>query len=307
MSDPFNRVAAIAASQHGVVTLEQIRVAGLAPHRLRRALTTGHLTRASRGVYVMTGSPASVARHQVAACLATTQPAGISHRAAARRWGVRLTGPDLELSTVGRQTLPGVLVHRAPDLIHGDIRWVDGVPITTPARTLVDLGAVCHDSTVAEALEKLLMERATTLDAVRHCLARVRRSGRPGVAAIDAALGTRALGDARAESVLEARFAELCRDAGLPSPDYQVTIEVASQRFRVDFAYLRYRVIIEIDGFAHHGGRASFHADRRRDQLLAAHGWLVLRFTARDLDDGPDHVISVLAQTLASRSQLSAN
>lgn len=299
MTDAFEQAATIASTQHGVITLQQLQMAGVTRHQRRGAVRSGRLRLELRGVYVMAGAPDTPARHQVVACLALDQPAAVSHRAAARQWGVRLAGPEVEVTSVRRRTLPGVLVHRSPDLTHGDVRWREGVPVTTPARTLVDLGAVCDASAVAEALEKLLMERVTTLDAVRRCLDRVRRRGRPGVAAIDRALRARALGDAPAESVLEARFAELCRVAGLPMPRYQVTIEMGAERIRVDFAYPEQRIVIEIDGFAHHGSRASFHADRRRDQLLVAHGWTVLRFTARDLTDDPDYVATVVAETLA--------
>jgi very-short-patch-repair endonuclease len=166
-------------------------------------------------------------------------------------------------------------------------------------RTLVDLGAVCDRHAVEDALDRALVARLCTVAAVEWELARVARNGRRGAGVLHHVLDDRALGDQRPDGLLEPRFARLVRRYGLPTPVFQHQVG----RFRLDFAWLRAKVAAEVDGYEAHGHRRAFQADRDRQNVLVALGWVVLRFTWEDVVRRPakvaDALLAVLSQSVA--------
>jgi hypothetical protein len=96
-------------------------------------------------------------------------------------------------------------------------------------------------------------------------------------------------------SELERRALALFASAGVPPPDVNAWIDVGGDGFAVDFSWPALRLVVEVDGWETHGDRASFEEDRRRDALLGAAGWRVLRFTWRQVVDRPEFVARALA------------
>jgi very-short-patch-repair endonuclease len=169
-----------------------------------------------------------------------------------------------------------------------------GIPITTPARTVLDLAA---DSTERELEQALAQAEARHLTSRRKLLLLLARyPGRRGVRALRRLL-ERDARPALTRSEAEERFLALIRKSGLPHPDVNVNLG----RYEVDFLWREHRLVVEIDGYAHHSDRESFEADRARDAWLAAQGHTVIRVTWRQLVDEPEVVLARVAEALASR------
>jgi very-short-patch-repair endonuclease len=162
-------------------------------------------------------------------------------------------------------------------------RLVAGLPVTSPLRTLTDLA---RDPLVDRALREAQVQRLVTRDEIDG-------SGR-----LAALLDTAAAQPTR--SALERALLRIVRAAGLPKP--RVNHRIGT--YTVDFAWPAHRLIVETDGYAAHGDRHAFEADRARDAHLAAQGWTVIRFTWRQLHDDPLRVAARLAQALLARPAL---
>jgi very-short-patch-repair endonuclease len=251
---------------------------GLTDDAVHRRLRSGRLIQAHPGVYLLPGAPETWRQQLFAGCRAAGRDAVASHRSAAALWRLSDAG-ELEV-TVRRSKGPtprGVVVHRSRDLVPEHTTWRDGIPVTNPLRTMVDLGAVLRDHLVADALERGLVARLFTVAALEWVLADVAKPGRRGCGALRRLLDDRALGTARPDSVLEPRMARLLRSYGFPPAAFQH--EVPEARARVDFAYPERRLAIEVDGYEVHGTARAMEADHDRHNRLVAAGWVVLRFT----------------------------
>ncbi len=304
------RVAAVAQTQHGVITRAQLLAAGLGRGGIEHRVGQGRLHRVHVGVYLVGHAlPLPLAR-ELAAAFACGAGAVVSHRSAALLWGLvddrrgrivaqRPGDPGAAASdpidvTVPRRHAwgrPGIRVHRAPGLEHRDRTSLCGVALTAPARTLLDLAGVAEPRELARAMEQgtvLGLARAPDLWAVlaRYPTARGARSMR------------RALDDAREPALTRSRAEErmlaLIRDAGLPAPRANVRV----QGLEVDLHWPDQRLIVEVDGFRFHGTRRAFERDRRRDSLLHAAGERVMRVTWRQLEDAPLMVVAQVAGAL---------
>jgi hypothetical protein len=281
-------VMELAATQHSLITWAQARRLGLSPDQIQHRLDEGILAAAHLGVYRFTSARASREQRLLAACLAVGPISAASHRAAAVMHGIWSEAPNLVEITAGRDRSPelaGVTVHRLADL---SARWivdVDGVPVTTPARTLVDLGAVLPLGSVSRALDRAVGRQLASLSEIRAALNAVARRGRAGVGVMRRLLDER--GDASSTpSVLQARMATLLRRHGLPTPVEEHTVLDGHGQFfgRVDFAYPEIRYAIEVDGYDAHSGVREFRHDRVRQNDLVDLGWTVHRFTWTEVD-----------------------
>jgi len=175
----------LAATQHSLITHTQALGAGLTRHQVQHRVGEGLLVRAHEGVYRYSSAPESGGQRLLAACLAVGPVSAASHRAAAAMHGIWLVPSELVEVSVDRTRSPeldGVRVHRLADL---NARWIvtiDGVPVTTPARTLVDLGAVLPLGSVSRALDRSIGRNLATLAEVRSAMNAVARKGRGGEA-----------------------------------------------------------------------------------------------------------------------------
>ena len=294
----------IARTQDGLITVEQARNAGLSARGARSRVEAGRWERSLRGVYRAADSPRSWRQDLLAACLAAGPAAVASHRSAAALWGLDGVGPGWVELTVSRpraHRLPGVLVHRSTDLDPTMAIVRAGIPTTDPARTILDLGAVIPVWRVEAALESALSRRLVTLTGLRVALDSVARRGRRGAGVLRALLEQRSDAARMSESVLEARVLRLLRDHSLPQPTLQYEVRVGQRLIgRVDFAYPRLNLAIEVDGYEFHSSLAAFSHDRARQNELVAAGWTVLRFTWDDLVHRPERVVNVLRRVLGA-------
>lgn len=266
----------------------------------------GRLVPVYAGVYRLAGAPVTWDQQMLAAALVTR--GATSHRAVALLWGVDLGPvPPIEL-TVDRSRAPrppGVVVHRSTSLTARDIVRRRGIPATNPLRMLVDLGAVVGPEKVELALDTLTANRTITVAGARAYRDRFSGQGRRGVGVLGEVLDNRALGEQRADGLLEPVMARLCRRRGLPTPDFQVWVLVHGKWRRMDFAYQAEMINIEVDGYEEHGGKYdNWSDDLERDNELTAQGWLVVRFSWHDVRRRPAYVARIITMVLAERRAL---
>lgn len=292
--DPDGTIAALAARQHGVVTRRQLLAAGVSPDVLDRRLKARRLVRLHRGVYRV-GPVVAPRAPEMAAVLACGDSAVLAHGSAAMLWRMVPGGrPGDEPEVIhpdGHPCRPGIRVHRLRTLRVDEVTSLDGIPITTPARTLYDLASTVAPRELERALAEALALRLTTLSAIRKLLKHHPR-GR-GTARLRALVDAGHPALTRSEA--EERMLALVRDARLDPPE--VNVWVAG--FEVDFLWRRERLVVEVDGYAFHSSPGAFENDHQRDSTLAAAGLRVTRFTWKQLTNAPIAVVARLAQALA--------
>ncbi len=216
----------------------------------------------------------------MAAVLACGAGAVLSHRSAAGIWQILPLdrARPVEVLVPGRfaPSRPGILARHTAALAGRDVRTLGGIPLTRPARTLLDLGSVVSAARLERAVAEAHARGLAGEPELREQLRRHR--GRRGAGALRALLDRQA-GPAFTRSEAERRLLSLIRAAGVPEPE--VNARVGS--YEVDFLWRAERVIAETDGYAFHSSRAAFERDRDRDNELQARGYRVLRFSWRQV------------------------
>jgi very-short-patch-repair endonuclease len=287
------RIAALAARQRGLLTRKQLLEIGLTPEAIDHWLRSARLHRLYRGVYLLGHAGVTEGARELGAVLACGTGAVVSHRSAAGLWRLLAATGDVEVTVAGRdcRSRPGIRVHRVSALDPRDIRKLGGTPITSPARTILDLAAVVRPRELEQALAEAYARRLARRSELVSLLAR--RLSRPGTRALRALLddGTPALTRSQAEE----RLLALIRAAELPAPETNIRI----RRHEVDFLWREQRLVVEVDGFAFHSSRSAFERDRRRDAELGTLGFRVMRVTWRQIVNGPEALIARLAKALA--------
>jgi very-short-patch-repair endonuclease len=177
---------------------------------------------------------------------------------------------------------------------------VSGIPTTTPARTLVDIGVPHGIGATGSCLDEARRRDLVTLEEVARVLHQVARKGRNGVGATRRILSERLAWDQITDSQLEDRFLRLIQRSDLPEPDGQFVVRDEAGGFvaRVDFAYPDAALLVELDGAAYHSDRETFQRDRLRQNRLVSLGYRVLRFTYWDVLATPDFVVDTVASFL---------
>jgi len=236
----------------------------------------------------MPAVPRSVGQDVLAACLAAGPDAAASHRSAAAVLGLRDVdwgSPEITAAVGCRRPLAGVTVHRSV-LAAADVGRRGPIPVTRPARTLLDLAGV-EPALVEGALDDALVRGLTTLGSLGRMLDRAGGHGRAGTALLRDLVTERQAGLRSTESPLEDRPVRLLRRHGLPGPVRQHEVLLPDGTLvRLDLAYPDLKLGIEADGRIWHSGRADFSRDRRRANRLAAIGWTMLRYGWADLERG---------------------
>lgn len=285
-------LARIAHGAHGVVTRAQLAAAGVTPAEIKGRVATGALLRVHRGVYRVGHRAPSVEATYLAAVLACGDGALLSGRAAAHLLGlVGGPAPTPEVSAPAQRTVPGVRTCRARGAAPLEGSAWRGVPVTTVARTLVDLAAVLDEAALARACHEAGVRHDTTPDEVDAVLARRPRT--PGAGTLRRVL----TGDAPVTlSRLEARFLERLGEADLPIPE----TNQCSGAWRVDCRWPEQRLTVEVDGYRYHRSRHAWEQDRRRERDARARGDEFRRVTYGDVFEEPAFMLSELHALLAA-------
>ncbi|MFI5038908.1 MAG: DUF559 domain-containing protein [Solirubrobacterales bacterium] len=294
------RIAAIAGLQRGFVSRSQLLAAGIERGAIDRMLANGRLLQAHRGVYSVGHATVQPLGRETAALLAIGPKALLSHQSAAFVWGIARARADdvpvdvlVPASHVRRRL--GIVAHRTTRLHRSEVRICQGLPVTSPARTLRDIAGTVTMRELERAVDEALIRRLVRLQQLRDAVARDKgRRGGP----ILAALLEHRHNPTITRSQAEERMLEIIRAGGLPEPETNVRLN----GYEVDFLWREQRLIVEIDGYAYHSSRSAFERDRAKDGTMAATGYLVLRFTWLQMEHERYVVVVRLAQALARRS-----
>lgn len=288
--------------QHGVVSRAQLRCLGAHRAAVRRWVAAGLWEPVGPRVLRLAGSPPTFHQRCAAAILDAGAGTLISHVTAASLWELPgFAQGAVHLSRDQRHTHRssslGVMHH--PRLLpahHGVV--LDGVAVTTVARTLFDLAGCLHPLRTERAVDNALTKHRVHLEDLRRVTIELLERGRSGSALMRALLVERKAGFIPPASGLEARFLALVVAAGLELPEGQVDLGAEDWVGRVDYFYRRIRLVIEIDSDVHHSSKLDRESDRRRDAALEAAGFKVMRVTEHQLRECPDEVVAAVHAAL---------
>lgn len=235
-------------------------------------------------VYAVTGAPPTWLQAVAAVGLRIQPDAWLSHQTAACLWAIPGAEDDVIHVVTGldrRVRLEGVRGHRSGALFTADLTIRHRVPVTTPARALVDLSATLAYGQLARAVDDALRRRIMTLDAFRRCASRLAEAPGRRMNVVHEMLTDRVPGYDSGDSDLETRVLRLLVVNGFRPPVQQHRVRVGGRTIRIDLAYPALRLAIELDGWEFHRTRTAFDEDRARANLLATQGWTLVRFTSR--------------------------
>jgi very-short-patch-repair endonuclease len=265
---PDALIAALADAQHGVVARAQLLVMGLTKTQIDRRIRARRLHAVHRGVYAVGHRVLTVEGRWMAAVLAVGPRAALSHASAAAAWDLRRTSSGVFHVTVagrgGRERRAGMRVHRCGSLTADDVTTHRGIPVTTPARTIVDLARSLKGRRLEQLVDLADQRGLIDFDHLRAASS----------TSLQAVLQNYSPAPTRSE--LEERFLRLCDAHGIPRPETNTRIE----GIEVDFVWRDRRLIVEVDGYAFHRSPGAFETDRERDVTLTTKGWRILRFTS---------------------------
>jgi very-short-patch-repair endonuclease len=291
---PDGVIASIAARQHGVVATAQLRRAGVSEDAIRARVLAGRFHRLHRGVYAVGHPRPALEGRLMAAVLAVgggpesvAGPvlahwgAAVSHSSAGYLWKLLPPPPGpvdvIVAGTSGKARREGIRLHRSVTLTRNDVTSMEGIPVTTPVRTIADL------------------RRATAAGrpgapSGRDLRRAIRQAGVLGLPIEEEDPGDRTRSD------LEGKFLRLCRRHRLPPPEINVRVGP----YLADFLWRRHRLVVETDFYIYHRGIAAFRDDRRRDLELRRRGYEVMRVSEEQLHEEADRVVDALRMALSA-------
>jgi very-short-patch-repair endonuclease len=237
----------------------------------------------------------------MAACLWAGEGAVVSHRAAGVLWDLEgIVGGRVELWVPADRKLrtSKLTVHRTAGIPRVDRTRLGCIPITTPARTVIDLAAVLDEESLEAAAECGFRRRLFGERLLGARLSELSGKGRAGTTMLRRILDRRGERAAALEYRLEVKMARLLVRSGLPKPVRQHPVAIDGRPYRLDFAWPSFRVAVEADGFATHGGHRAFHANRQRITRLVSSGWRVVPVTWQDVTQRPDEWLEAVGRTL---------
>lgn len=299
MKDIDRRVMALAEQQHGAVSREQLRALGLSSSNLSYRLRQGRMIEFGTSTFRMPGTTPTWYGVLTAGLLDLGPEALITGRAAAR-----LLGLDGFESESAEFLVPRALRHRttigtvtsSADIRSCDRTRVDGFPITSATRTIIELFRTATLEESGNALDSACRQRLTAIPVVRRRLEDLGRSGRTGVAAFDELLRVGTV-----ESWLERRFVKVIRDARLPEPVLQQRHRLDDVGIaRVDFEYSLWGVVVEVGGQRGYLSLDERRRQERRRNALQLEGRTIYFFTRTDIVDEPGYVVRTIAAALGT-------
>jgi predicted transcriptional regulator of viral defense system len=282
-------VGRIASAQHGVVTRAQLLAAGVSAAGVQRRLRKGLLLPEYPGVYRVGHRAPGVEASYLAAVRACGEGALLSGRSAGYLLGLlKGSPPRPEVTTPTERRVEGIRTRRSRAIDPRDATVFRGIPITTVARTLVDLAPVLALEELARACHEAEVHRTSPAQ-VETVLER--RPNSPGATKLRRVLR----GEVHVTlSKLERRFLEVLRDAGLALPE---TNRRAGGR-RVDCRWPEQRLTVELDGYRYHHSRHAWEQDRRRERDARARGDEFRRYTWADVFEQPGPMLAELRRLL---------
>ena len=266
------RIARHAQRQHGVVTARQLRTLGVSPRARDYRVEVGRLHRIHRGVYAVGHRNVSELALFIAAVAAIGADAALSNTAAAALWTLMNHNGDVDVTTTRSvKPRPGIRLHVVRSLPPTDVTRHHGIPVTTPARTILDLADVLEQRKLGRIVHEAEVQRLVT-----NAELRARLDGRAGAAKLRAIVDE---GPVRTRSEFEEATYDLLRRHDFPQPRTNTPLPGLPEWLEVDFHFPGTSVVVEADGDRFHRTSWRRRTDARKQATLEAAGFRVIRVT----------------------------
>jgi hypothetical protein len=282
--DADQRCRQIAAERHGVISRGEAYENGHDSRSIATRVKSGEWKELYPNAFGI-GGDESWSRNLAGACV-SAKGAAFRRSAAALQKFPGIRPRELEVITTCRiRPLLSVDVHHTCYLPEDHLTMADGLPTTSPARTLFDMSGICGFRWTRGLTLALLEKDLVTPTELHELLGHTARSGRPGSAIFRRVIADLGIDHPIPASFLEDRAYEVIVAAGFPAPIRQFDVRVGGVFLgRPDLGYPSLGICIEADGWDSHRSKIRFLDDRARQNGLVSHGWIVLRFTARDAE-----------------------
>jgi very-short-patch-repair endonuclease len=280
-----------------------MRFLGMTDDMIDHAVAVGRLHRVFRNAYAVGHPHTNDRSRSMAAVLACGRGAVVSHRSAAALLGLLDKGPvvvDVIAPPSRGRKIDGIYLHRVRPPRLEETGTFDGIPCTSPARTLVDLAGVVGERTLRSAFERAARQRRMLdIPAIERSIDPRRRGMKVLLKLIDEWRGAAPLLKTRGKlkSPLEAKVLPLLVQRDLPAPLFNAPVQIANGRIEIDFLWPEQRFALEADSRDFHGTALAFERDRWRDRELMRAGYAVLRVTSLQAEKEAE----VIAETVAAR------
>jgi hypothetical protein len=291
----------IASSQAGLLGHDQVIARGLSERGIRHRVQSNAWLPAGRGLYRVNGVDGDY-RGYLRAAIAILPGATVSHESAAELRAIPSVQRGKAVVTVHARTthvFPGVRIHRSLDLADHHRSVLGGLPVTTAARTIVDLAAFLRRQHMAHVIDESLAARIVAIDELQALFDEVARRGRTGSALMRSLLGERTGFDHVTATTLERVGMKTFVAGGLPRPEFQYPAPWDPTR-AIDFAWPSYRLGCECDSRRWHTRVNDFQTDRTRDNLSLDHNWRIYRYTWQDFKERPQMIVFQLRRAMAA-------
>lgn len=290
-------VTNLSATQGGAIRAVQALACGMTIDQVRYRVRIGRWSKLGRGAYLIT--PMRSVQDHLRAAVASLPGAVVSHESAAEFHGLSYVQTGLATVLVHSQTtheFPGVIVRRCHDLLPEDTEPLQGLPVTTVPRTIVDLAAIVSARNLEAVLDDAVAAQKVSMEAVAEVAAAVGRSGKPGTRKLREVLDSR-LGPEHRGTLLERKGNALLLTIDADHLIFECPIPWRPDK-RFDAAYPDGQLAIEWDSRRWHLQASAFDRDRARDREAIVNGWRVLRFTWEDVTERPEEVVATVRRAL---------
>lgn len=291
------------AAHHGVLSTYELQSLGCTSSQIQRHLAAGLLIRPHPKVYRLAAVPEY--RMGAARAVALSVDGLISHGSAAYVWGFDERCPtEIEVTIPYKRTAKrnGVTVHRSTQFELADEHDIESVPVTGPARTVLDCAGTYSPTEFSHLVDAVLRTKILDWPDLYDVQIRHSAKGRNGTGKLrkflDLRYGSLRVPDSRWNRMV----GDLLIDAGLPMPTYEREVRLPDGKFigRVDLAYPHMQLAIELDSVRYHLNHDSFVKDPRRKNALQLAGWTVLTFTWSDYADNPVQLVRTVRSMLTN-------
>jgi hypothetical protein len=291
---------------HGVISYAEAQRLGATPNLIESKLRSGEWISIHRGVYRESACPPSPYQDLRAAYLATNKYGVISHLSAAWVWDLVDRAPEVPHVTVVRSGRDArsdkrITVHQTRDLDVTKAIHRNGIPVTNPMRTMVDVATIVLPDQLTEMVDKALAAQLVPTAGIQGEIDRLSKRGRGGVGILRRNLLERGYIGAPEPSVLEARARRLVAKTGLPLPEVEVRTG-EDGKYRIDIAWAPILFAVEVDGYAWHFSPTQKQHDDARRNDLQRDGWKILVYSWTDVLREPSRVAREITEAYSQLS-----
>lgn len=283
--DLDRKAAEWAERRHGLLRADVLARLGFSRGEIQHRVRSGRWEPVRDRVYRIAGTPPTWEQQILAAAWSSERQALASHASAVRLWGL---GHDDALEVVTRRDhhvrLPGVVSHRSLALPDEDRTRRRNIPVTSMARTLVDMSGRTTADELGSLIDMAFRAKLLRLEDLARCAGRLLPAPGRRLSVVRACLDLRLPGYDPGDSDLETRALRALIHGGLPAPRQRYKVRIDGRTFVLDLAYPEFMIAIELDGWSVHRWRTQFDRDRSRKNRLEVNGWMVLQFTSNTPD-----------------------